>query len=216
MLSRTSAAAPVMALVALAAGCGRQSVASDGYRARLVVGVGQSMDIAARGDRTRITRMGGTNEIWTTIRRPDLGKQWDYRPFGAHANKVIESKLRPRKREGYWDDIPPTAGFDAQKYAEQFQGSARFRDHLSFAEHPCDVWDVTFFKGGVDRIWLATDLASLPVRIQHGVLLPADLPGQPDELRASTDLQLARIQVGAPPSLFELPEGATIIPNPDD
>ncbi len=174
------------------------------------------MAVAARSDRTRLTRRGGTGEIWITIRRLDLEKQWDYRPFGRHADKVIESKLRSPKRESYWEDAPPVPGFDVQKYADQFQGSARLRDHLFFAEHPCDVYDVTFFQGGVDRIWLATDLGRLPVRIQRGVLVDSDSPRAPAELQARIDYQLSRIDAGAPPALFELPPGAVVIPNPDD
>ncbi len=174
------------------------------------------MDVAARSDRTRLTRIGGTGEIWITIRRLDLGTQWDYRPFGRHANKVIVSKLRPPTRAEYWEFIPPAPGFDIAKYARQFEGSVRLRDHLAFAEHPCDVYDVSFFKGGVDRIWLATDLGGLPVRVQSGALLPSDTPGAPSELHAQTDYQLVRIDAGAPLELFELPQGATLIPNPDD
>lgn len=172
--------------------------------------------MAARRDRTRLTRRGGTEEIWITIRRLDLGKQWDYRPFGRHANKVIESRLRPASRETYWQDTPPMPGFDVEKYAAEFQGSARLRDHLSFADHPCAIYDVTFFRGGLDRIWLATDLGGLPVRIQHGTLVETGDPQAPEELQASTDYQLKRIDVGAPAELFELPAGATLIPNPDD
>ncbi len=203
-------------LAALPSVCCRQNVASDGYRGRLVLGVGESVAVAARGDRTRLTRRGGTGEIWITIRRPDLGKQWDYRPFGRHANKAIESKLRPLTRESYWENIPPYPGFDVEKYAEEYKGSARFRDHVFFAEHLCDVYDVTFFQGGVDRIWLATDLGRLPVRIQRGVLVASDEPRAPDELRARVDYQLSHIEAGAPLSLFELPAEATVIPNPDD
>jgi hypothetical protein len=201
----------------LPAAC-RKSAASDGYQGRLSLGVGESIAVAARGNRTRFTRVGGTEEIWITIRRPDLGKQWDYRPFGRHANKVIESRLRPLTRDSYWEHVPPFPGFDVEKYAEQFKGSARLRDHLFFAEHPCDVYDVTFFQGGVDRIWIATDLGKMPVRIQRGVLVPSDSPdpNAPSELRARSDYQLLRIEAGAPPNLFELPPGATIIPNPED
>jgi len=212
-LRRASARLGIFLLVV---GCRQGSVASDGYRGRLSTGVGESVEVAARSDRTRLTRIGGTHEIWITIRRLDLGKQWDYRPFGQHANKVIVSKLRPMTREGYWDFIPPVPKFNVREYADQFQGSARLRDHLAFGKHPCDIWDVSFFKGGVDRIWLATDLGGLPVRVQHGTLVPSDTPGAAAELRAVQDYQLVRIDVGAPLSLFELPEGATLIPNPDD
>ena len=200
----------------LGVACQRASVASDGYRGRLSTGVGESVEVAARTDRTRLTRVGGTHEIWITIRRLDLGKQWDYRPFGQHANKVIVSKLRLPTREGYWGFIPPAPGFRVREYADQFEGSARLRDHLAFAEHPCEVWDVSFFKGGVDRLWLATDLGGLPVRVQRGTLVPSDTPHAAAELRAIEDYQLTRIDPGAPLSLFELPEGATLVPNPDD
>lgn len=215
-MRRAFAAWPCLAAAALASCCRGASVASDGYRGRLSLGVGQNVEVAARRDRTRLTRVGGTNEIWITIRRVDLGKQWDYRPFGQHANKVIVSKLRPLTRESYWELIPPVPGFDIRKYADQFEGSVRPRDHLAFADHPCDIYDVSFFKGGVDRIWLATDLGGLPVRIQRGTLVPSDTPGAPSELRANQDYQLVRIDAGAPLSLFELPEGATLIPNPED
>ena len=191
-------------------------MATDSYRGRLSMDVGQSVEVAARPDRTRVTLMGDTHEVWITIRRLDLGKQWDYRPFGQHANKVIVSKLRKPTRQTYWDRIPPMPGFDPNKYAEQFEGSVRLRDHLRFAGHECDVFDVSFFKGGVDRIWVATDLGALPVRIQHGTLVESYSSGVQSELRADRDYQLVRIDPGAPLSLFELPEGATLIPNPDE
>ena len=210
------AAGSWLALAALGVACRGASVATDGYRGRLSLDVGQSVEVAARPDRTRVTLMGETHEVWITIRRLDLGKQWDYRPFGQHANKVIVSKLRKPTRQSYWDRIPPTPGFDAQKYAEQFEGSARLRDHLRFAGHDCDIFDVSFFKGGVDRIWVARDLGGLPVRIQHGTLVESYSPGVQSELRAERDYQLVRIDPGAPLSLFELPEGATLIPNPDE
>ncbi len=216
MLRKAFAASCVLAPALLAAGCSRQTVASDGYRGRLVRGVADSTDVAARGEMTRLTRLGGTGEIWITIRRPDLGKMWNYRPLGRYANKVIESKLRAPSFESYWDEIPPTPAFDVEKYAEMFHGSARFRDHLFFAEHPCDVYDVTFFKGGVDRIWLATDLGRLPVRVQRGILVEGDTPNAQLELRPRVDLQLAQIEAGAPRSLFELPAAAAIIPDPND
>jgi hypothetical protein len=163
-----------------------------------------------------MTRFGGTEEIWISIRRLDLGKQWDYRPFGLHANKVIVSKLRALTPSGYWELVPPMPGFDVHKFADQYEGSARLRDHLAFAEHPCDVWDVSFFKGGVHRIWLARDLGGLPVRVQIGPLVASDTPGVSTELRALQDYQLVRIDAGAPLELFELPQGATLIPNPED
>ena len=199
----------------LSAAC-HGSVAKDGYRGRLAFGVADNVEVAARSDRTRLTRIGGTEEIWITIRRLDLGKQWDYRPFGRHANKVIESKLRSPSREAYWEAIPPMPGFDVGKYAEGFEGSSRLRDHLAFADHPCAIYDVSFFRGGVDRIWLATDLGGLPVRIQRGRLMETGDPRSPEELQTSADYQLKRIDVGAPLELFELPRGATIVPNPDD
>jgi len=213
--SRRGACASIAALL-LVVGCRGGSVASDGYRGRLSTAVGESVEVAARSDRTRLTRVGGTHEIWTTIRRLDLGKQWDYRPFGPHANKVIVSKLRPMTRATYWESIPPAPGFRVREYADQFEGSARLRDHLAFGKHPCEVWDVAFFQGGVDRIWLATDLGSLPVRVQRGTLVPSDTPRAAAELRAVKDYQLVRIDAGAPLSLFELPEGAVLVPNPDD
>ena len=216
MPHRVLAACAWIALSVLAAACRRASVASDGYRGRLSTGVGESVEVAARSDRTRLTRVGGTHEIWITIRRLDLGKQWDYRPLGQHANKVIVSKLRPLTRESYWDYIPPAPGFSVREYADQFEGSARLRDHLVCAGHPCDVYDVSFFKGGVDRLWLAKDLGGLPVRVQRGTLVPSDTSDAASELRAVKDYQLVRIDAGAPLSLFELPEGATLIPNPDD
>lgn len=216
MPHRVRAACAWIALSVFAVACRRASVASDGYRGRLSTGVGESVEVAARSDRTRLTRVGGTHEIWITIRRVDLGKQWDYRPFGQHANKVIVSKLRPLTRESYWDFIPPVPGFSVRAYADQFEGSARLRDHLASAGHPCDVYDVSFFKGGVDRLWLATDLGGLPVRVQRGTLVPSDTYDAASELRAVQDYQLVRIDAGAPLSLFELPEGATLIPNPDD
>jgi hypothetical protein len=216
VLPRRLRAAGSCLLAALGVACHGASVATDGYRGRLSLDVGQSVEVAARPDRTRVTLMGDTHEIWITIRRLDLGKQWDYRPFGQHANKVIVSKLRTPTRGAYWDRIPPTPGFDARKYAEQFEGSVRLRDHLRFAGHECDVFDVSFFKGGVDRIWVATDLGGLPVRIQHGTLVDSYSPGAASELRAQKDYQLVRIDPGAPLSLFELPQGATLIPNPDD
>ena len=160
MSQRLGAACVWIAVSVLAGGCRGASVASDGYRGRLSTGVGESVEVAARTDRTRLTRMGGTNEIWITIRRLDLGKQWDYRPFGRHANKVIVSKLRPLTRETYWDYVPPAPGFIVRQYADQFQGSSRLRDHLTFAGHPCDVFDVSFFKGGVDRLWVASERRS--------------------------------------------------------
>jgi len=213
---RLGAAASWLALAAFGVACRGASVATDGYRGRLSLDVGQSVEVAARSDRTRVTLTGETHEVWITIRRLDLGKQWDYRPFGQHANKVIVSKLRTPTRQTYWDRIPPAPGFDARKYAEQFEGSARLRDHLRFAGHECDVFDVSFFRGGVDRIWVATDLGGLPVRIQHGTLVESYTPGVQNELRAEKDYQLVRIDPGAPLSLFELPEGATLIPNPDE
>ena len=60
------------------------------------------------------------------------------------------------------------------------------------------------------------DLGGLPVRVQRGSLVPSDTRGTAAELRAVKDYQLVRIDVGAPLSLFELPDGATLIPNPDD
>src|SRR6202011_339840 len=101
-----------LALLMLASGCSRRTVSADGYQGRLAMGVGESVSRAARGDSTRLTRVGETHEIWITIRRPDLGKRWDYRPFGRHANKVIESKLRAPSLEDYWNDIPPAPTFD--------------------------------------------------------------------------------------------------------
>src|SRR5262249_58209677 len=213
---RFRSACACAAALLLVNACQGGSVSSDGYRGRLSTGVGESVEVAARRDRTRLTRVGGTHEIWITIRRLDLGKQWDYRPFGQHANKVIVSKLRPMTRDGYWELVPPAPGFSVRQYADQFQGSARLRDHLTFAEHPCDVYDVSFFKGGVERLWLATDLGDLPVRMQRGSLVPSDNPGAGSELRADMDYQLVRIDAGAPLALFELPEGATLIPNPED
>ena len=210
------AAGSWLALATLGVACRGASVATDGYRGRLSLDVGQSVEVAARPDRSRVTLMGDTHEVWITIRRLDLGKQWDYRPFGQHANKVIVSKLRKPTRQTYWDRIPPMPGFDPNKYAEQFEGSVRLRDHLRFAGHECDVFDVSFFKGGVDRIWVATDLGALPVRIQHGTLVESYSSGVQSELRADRDYQLVRIDPGAPLSLFELPEGATLIPNPDE
>jgi hypothetical protein len=216
MRFRLRAALALIALAILGVSCRGASVASDGYRGRLSTGVGESVDVAARSDRTRLTRLGGTHEIWITIRRLDLGKQWDYRPFGQHANKVIVSKIRPLTRQSYWDFVPPAPGFSVKRYADDFEGSARLRDHLTLAKHPCDVYDVSFFQGGVDRLWLATDLGGLPIRVERGTLVPSDTSDSTSELRAVKDYQLVRIDPGAPLSLFELPEGAMLIPNPDE
>jgi hypothetical protein len=200
----------LLLLLAPAIACGRRSVSSEGYRAELVRAVGDHAEIAGRGTKTRIARIA-EGDFWITIRRPDLGKMWNYRLHGRHALKAIESRLRPGGYADFWEENPPRVGFDLEKYAEEFKGSARFRDHLFFDEHPCDVFEVTYFDGRVERIWLATDLSRLPIRIQRGRQLPSLTSGEP-EFRAETDVQLLRIRPGAPEDLFELPSGATIIP----
>jgi hypothetical protein len=210
------ARARVGALLTLAAlsiefGCGRQTVASDGYQARLARDVGDSARVAARGNWTRLTEtMEG--QLWTTIRRPDLGKTWNLRPLGPPSDKVVESPLRAPTYADYWTRNPPTTDFDIQKYARLFQGSARMRDRIAFEQHPCDVWEVTYFDGRRERIWRATDLAGLPVRIQRGVQIPSRTHDGEMELLIAQDVQLLEITPGAPTKLFELPPGSTTVP----
>jgi hypothetical protein len=193
-----------------ASGCSQQTVSSDGYQARLARGVGDSVRAAARGSRTRMTEsMDG--QIWTTIQRPDLGKTWLLRPLGPRADRVVESPLRAPSYADYWTRNPPPTDFDIQKYARLFQGSARLRDKLVFEQHPCEIWEVSYFDGRTERIWRATDLGGLPVRIQRGVLLPSPTRDGERDLAVAQDVQLLEIRPGAPAALFELPPGSTVL-----
>ncbi|HTD52071.1 MAG TPA: hypothetical protein VK780_03520 [Thermoanaerobaculia bacterium] len=204
--SRQAVLAGLLAL--FASGCGRQNVSSDGYQARLARGVGDSVRVAARGSRTRLTEtMEG--QLFATVRRPDLGKTWFWRPLGPPSDKVVESPLRTLSYEEYWTRSPPSTDFDIQRYSRLFQGSARVRDRLVFEQHPCEIWEVTHFDGRVERIWRATDLGGLPVRIQRGILIPSPTRDDAKELMITQEVQLLEITPGAPAELFEPPPGKT-------
>jgi hypothetical protein len=189
----------------------RRNVVSDGYQARLSRGVGDSVAVAARGDRTRMTeRRDG--QIWATIRRPDLGKSWFVQLLGPRSDRVLESRLRAPSYEDFWIANPPTTAFDIESYASQFKGSARLRDRLVFEQHPCEIWEVTYLDGRADRIWRATDLGGLPVRIQRGPLVPSATRDGEKDLWIVEVVQLLEIRPGARPELFELPPGSTVVP----
>jgi hypothetical protein len=201
----------LLGMAAMLLGACNRNVASDGYQARLARSVGDSVLVAARGDKTRVTeRRDG--QIWMTIRRPDLGKTWFVRLLGPRSDKVLESRMRASSFADFWTSTPPTTTFDIESYARQFQGSARRRDRLVFEQHPCEIWEVTYLDGRAERIWRATDLGGLPVRIQRGRLVPSDTRDGEKDLSVVQEVQLLEIRPGAPASFFDLPAGSTVVP----
>lgn len=186
----------IYAALVLSLACGGpKTVAKDGYRALLLFSEEDRFRIAVRGESVRVEGTVDGSEI-VKIVRPDLGKVWQLR---ASTRRVFESKWAPTDEAvpGY----PLRPGFDPQAYADRFGGTIRRIDDATHGLHPCERWEVTLPSGDLATIWVARDLDRLVVRIQHAK------KDASDEHQPFTDTQLLEIQVGAPPKLFEPPEG---------
>lgn len=189
-------------LLSLACG-GPKTVAKDGYRAVLVFSKDDRFRIAVRGENVRVEGTADGSEIVKVV-RPDLAKTWQLRPS---TRRVFESKWSPTDEAvpGY----PLQPGFDPQAYADRFGGTIRRIDDATHGLHPCERWEMTLPSGDLATIWVARDLDRLVVRIQHSE------KDAGDEHQPFTDTQLLEIQTGAPPKLFEPPEGYEKVPSYD-
>jgi hypothetical protein len=180
----------------VAFGCGGpKTVATDGYRARLIYSAEDQFQVAVRGEKVRISGKLGGSEI-VKIVRPDLRKVWQFRPS---TKRIFESawEVTDEPVPGY----PLQPGFDVEAYADRFGARVRRLDDATHGLHPCERWRLSLPSGDQATVWVARDLDRLVVRIEHAK------KDSSDEYQPFTDTQLLDVHVGASRKLVEPPKG---------
>lgn len=187
-----------------AGGCGEfgggpQTVSRSGYRAVLAFSPSERYEVAVLREMQRVSGSFDGSEL-VKVLRPDLGKVWQYRPA---TKKLIESAWSPAEElvPGY----PLEPHFDPEAYADRFRARVKRIDDAAHGMHPCERYELTMPSADRAIVWVARDLERLVVRIEHAKKDPND------EYQGVTDTQLENVRLGAPPRLFEKPEGFTLV-----
>ena len=175
---------------------GIPTVSKDGYRAVVLFSPREKYEIAVRGEWRRVQGdVDGAPLV--KIHRPDLKKIWQFRPV---SKRLLEQTWAPTDEiiPGY----PLEPHFDPQAYASRFRGQIHKIADAALAGHPCDRYQMDLSADRV-TIWVARDYQGLPIRIERR------RKHSEGEERASSDVRLADIRVGAANELFEKPKGYT-------
>jgi hypothetical protein len=167
----------------------------DGYRAILAFSKDDRYEIFVRGEKRRVEgTIDGSRLV--KIARPDLHTVWQFRPA---TKKLFETPWGPQDEivPGY----PLDPKFDPPAYADRFGATIKRIGDAAHGLHPCDRWMMTLPPGDVVTVYVARDLESLVVRIEH------EKKDSKDEMQPFASTELLDIRPGVKEDLFEKPKG---------